>query len=45
LDAAVVGAIPARFDRLVAASGTLDLGSYFTIARGEGEDAPLAMTK
>jgi 5-methyltetrahydropteroyltriglutamate--homocysteine methyltransferase len=41
----VVGAIPARFDRLVAAGGTLDLGGYFTIARGEGEDAPLAMTK
>ncbi|WP_157414530.1 5-methyltetrahydropteroyltriglutamate--homocysteine S-methyltransferase [Agromyces allii] len=46
LDAAVaVGAIPARFERLRAADGGVDLAGYFTIARGEGDDAPLEMTK
>lgn len=46
LDAAVtVGAIPARFDNLRAADGTVGLGAYFTIARGEGQLAPLEMTK
>ncbi|KQM83844.1 5-methyltetrahydropteroyltriglutamate--homocysteine S-methyltransferase [Agromyces sp. Leaf222] len=46
LDAAVaVGAIPARFERLRGADGGLDLAGYFTIARGEGDDAPLEMTK
>lgn len=46
LDAAVtVGAIPTRFERLVAEDGTLDLAGYFTVARGEGEDTPLDMTK
>ncbi|WP_350346982.1 5-methyltetrahydropteroyltriglutamate--homocysteine S-methyltransferase [Agromyces sp. G08B096] len=46
LDAAVaVGAVPARFSRLVGADGQVDLAGYFTIARGEGEDAPLEMTK
>ncbi|QAY74307.1 5-methyltetrahydropteroyltriglutamate--homocysteine S-methyltransferase [Agromyces protaetiae] len=46
LDAAVaVGAVPARFARLVGADGTVDLAGYFTIARGEGDDAPLEMTK
>jgi 5-methyltetrahydropteroyltriglutamate--homocysteine methyltransferase len=46
LDAAVaVGAIPARFDDLRAADGTIGLPAYFTIARGEGERAPLEMTK
>ena len=46
LDAAVtVGAIPARFEHLRSADGTVDLPAYFTIARGEGERAPLEMTK
>jgi 5-methyltetrahydropteroyltriglutamate--homocysteine methyltransferase len=46
LDAAVaVGAIPARFEGLRAADGTIGLPAYFTIARGEGERAPLEMTK
>src|SRR3954463_4632483 len=45
LDAAVtVGAIPARFADLVE-DGTLDLRGYFTLARGEGDKAPLEMTK
>ncbi len=46
LDAAVtVGAIPARFEDLRSADGTIGLPAYFTIARGEGERAPLEMTK
>ncbi|WP_341974226.1 5-methyltetrahydropteroyltriglutamate--homocysteine S-methyltransferase [Microbacterium sp. LTA6] len=46
LDAAVtVGAIPTRFEGLRAADGTIGLPAYFTIARGEGERAPLEMTK
>ena len=46
LDAAVtVGAIPARFDDLRDADGTIGLGAYFTVARGEGDRAPLEMTK
>jgi 5-methyltetrahydropteroyltriglutamate--homocysteine methyltransferase len=46
LDAAVtVGAIPTRFQRLVAEDGTVDLAGYFTIARGEGQDTPAEMTK
>ncbi|MGN6502635.1 MAG: 5-methyltetrahydropteroyltriglutamate--homocysteine S-methyltransferase [Pseudolysinimonas sp.] len=46
LDAAVaVGAIPARFADLVDDDGTLDLAGYFTLARGEGDRAPLEMTK
>ncbi|WP_314650728.1 5-methyltetrahydropteroyltriglutamate--homocysteine S-methyltransferase [uncultured Microbacterium sp.] len=46
LDAAVtVGAIPARFDDLRDADGTIGLPAYFTVARGEGERAPLEMTK
>lgn len=45
LDAAVtVGAIPSRFAELVE-DGALDLAGYFTIARGEGDRAPLEMTK
>ena len=40
-----VGAIPARFAALVAADGSLDLAGYFTLARGEGENLPLEMTK
>ena len=46
LDAAVaVGAVPARFASLVGADGSIDLASYFTLARGEGDNAPLEMTK
>jgi 5-methyltetrahydropteroyltriglutamate--homocysteine methyltransferase len=46
LDAAVtVGAIPSRFASLVEADGSLDIAGYFTLARGEGEMAPLEMTK
>ena len=46
LDAAVaVGAIPTRFERLIGPDGTIDLGGYFTIARGEGADTPAEMTK
>jgi 5-methyltetrahydropteroyltriglutamate--homocysteine methyltransferase len=46
LDAAVaVGAVPERFRRLQDVRGAVDLAGYFTIARGEGEDAPLEMTK
>ncbi|WP_353809544.1 5-methyltetrahydropteroyltriglutamate--homocysteine S-methyltransferase [Agromyces sp. SYSU T00194] len=46
LDAAVaVGAIPERFADLVDDSGRVGLDAYFTIARGEGEKAPLEMTK
>lgn len=46
LDAAVtVGALPERFAALADASGAVDLAGYFTIARGEGENAPLEMTK
>jgi 5-methyltetrahydropteroyltriglutamate--homocysteine methyltransferase len=46
LDAAVtVGAVPARFERLVREDGSVDLAGYFTIARGEGQDTPAEMTK
>ncbi|WP_084125210.1 5-methyltetrahydropteroyltriglutamate--homocysteine S-methyltransferase [Demequina sp. NBRC 110054] len=46
LDASVTfGAIPSRFSRLRAADGSVDLAGYSTIARGEGADAPLEMTK
>lgn len=46
LDAAVtVGAIPARFEDLRDADGTIGLPAYFTVARGEGDRAPLEMTK
>jgi 5-methyltetrahydropteroyltriglutamate--homocysteine methyltransferase len=45
LDAALaVGAVPARFARLIGDDG-VDLAGSFTIARGEGADAPLEMTK
>ncbi len=46
LDAATtVGAIPTRFASLVGAEGGVDLAGYFTLARGEGDRAPLEMTK
>ncbi len=43
--AAAVGAIPNRFSDLVDAGGQLDLAGYFTLARGDGDRAPLEMTK
>lgn len=46
LDAAVtVGAVPARFASLVGADGRISLDGYFTLARGEGDNLPLEMTK
>ncbi len=46
LDAtATFGAIPSRFASLLDANGNLDLAGYFTLARGEGDHAPLEMTK
>jgi 5-methyltetrahydropteroyltriglutamate--homocysteine methyltransferase len=46
LDAAVtVGAVPSRFAGLAEPSGDVGLAGYFTIARGEGDNAPLEMTK
>jgi 5-methyltetrahydropteroyltriglutamate--homocysteine methyltransferase len=46
LDTALaVGAVPQRFRRLQDEHGAVDLAGYFTIARGEGDDAPLEMTK
>lgn len=46
LDAAVtVGAIPTRFEDLRESDGSIGLPAYFTVARGEGERAPLEMTK
>lgn len=43
--AAQLGAIPARFTHLRGPDGGLDLTGYFTAARGEGDLAPLEMTK
>jgi 5-methyltetrahydropteroyltriglutamate--homocysteine methyltransferase len=40
-----VGAVPARFADLVDAGGRIDLAGYFTLARGEGDNLPLEMTK
>ncbi|WP_435299099.1 5-methyltetrahydropteroyltriglutamate--homocysteine S-methyltransferase [Timonella sp. A28] len=46
LDAvAAFGAVPARFADLANADGSLSLSAYFTIARGQGDNAPLEMTK
>jgi 5-methyltetrahydropteroyltriglutamate--homocysteine methyltransferase len=46
LDAAVtLGAVPSRFASRVDANGRVDLAGYFTLARGEGDHAPLEMTK
>ncbi|MBV0895212.1 5-methyltetrahydropteroyltriglutamate--homocysteine S-methyltransferase [Microbacterium sp. NC79] len=46
LDIAVtLGALPARFAHLRQADGTFGLDALFTAARGEGERAPLEMTK
>lgn len=43
--AAAVGAVPARFNYLLDDDGALDLSGYFTVARGEGDNLPLEMTK
>ncbi|WP_175009895.1 5-methyltetrahydropteroyltriglutamate--homocysteine S-methyltransferase [Cellulosimicrobium sp. TH-20] len=43
--AASLGAVPSRFASLVDDAGRLDLAGYFTVARGQGDDAPLEMTK
>ncbi|MPV49091.1 5-methyltetrahydropteroyltriglutamate--homocysteine S-methyltransferase [Pseudactinotalea sp. HY160] len=46
--ASQLGAIPARFAHLRAGdshTGELDLAGHFTVARGEGDLAPLEMTK
>ncbi|GAB3124521.1 5-methyltetrahydropteroyltriglutamate--homocysteine S-methyltransferase [Glaciibacter psychrotolerans] len=40
-----VGALPERFASLLGADGTIDLAAYFTLARGDGENPPLEMTK
>ena len=46
LDAALtVGALPARFADHRAADGSIPLSAYFAAARGEGDRAPLEMTK
>ena len=46
LDAAVtVGAVPTRFRSLLGADGRVDVAGYFTLARGEGANLPLEMTK
>lgn len=43
---ALLGAVPERFRDLVPADGSpLSLEGYFTLARGEGDKAPLEMTK
>ncbi|GAB2598418.1 5-methyltetrahydropteroyltriglutamate--homocysteine S-methyltransferase [Pseudactinotalea suaedae] len=43
--AAQLGAIPPRFEHLRDTEGALDLAGHFTVARGEGDRAPLEMTK
>lgn len=46
LDAAVAfGALPARYENLRSADGSIGLPAYFTAARGEGDKLPLEMTK
>ncbi len=46
LDAALtVGALPARFASYRAGDGSIPLSAYFAAARGEGDRAPLEMTK
>ncbi|GAA3890397.1 5-methyltetrahydropteroyltriglutamate--homocysteine S-methyltransferase [Leifsonia kafniensis] len=41
----LVGAVPPRFHHLIGEDGSLDLAGYFTLARGDGENSPLEMTK
>ncbi|OUM45177.1 5-methyltetrahydropteroyltriglutamate--homocysteine S-methyltransferase [Arthrobacter sedimenti] len=46
LDAtAALGALPARFADLVNEDGSVDTAGYFTLARGDGDRAPLELTK
>jgi 5-methyltetrahydropteroyltriglutamate--homocysteine methyltransferase len=46
LDAALaLGAVPERFAGVVDADGRVGLDGYFALARGDGERAPLEMTK
>jgi 5-methyltetrahydropteroyltriglutamate--homocysteine methyltransferase len=46
LDAtAHLGAVPARFGKLLNAEGQLDIDGYFTLARGTKDQQPLEMTK
>lgn len=46
LDASVAfGVLPTRFERLRGEDGSIDLAGYFTVARGQGDDLPLEMTK
>ncbi|MCU1563602.1 MAG: methionine synthase (B12-independent) [Arthrobacter sp.] len=46
LDAAAhLGAVPARFGKLLNAEGQLDIDGYFTLARGNKDQQPLEMTK
>ena len=46
LDAtAHLGAVPARFGKLLNAEGQLDIDGYFTLARGNKDQQPLEMTK
>jgi len=40
-----VGAVPTRYASLVDSEGSIDLAGYFTLARGEGDNLPLEMTK
>ncbi|MGX5717623.1 5-methyltetrahydropteroyltriglutamate--homocysteine S-methyltransferase [Arthrobacter sp. MAHUQ-56] len=40
-----LGAVPARFGKLLNADGQLDIDGYFTLARGTNEQQPLEMTK
>jgi 5-methyltetrahydropteroyltriglutamate--homocysteine methyltransferase len=42
---AMVGAVPERFGQPVGASDAVDLGTYFALARGRADAAPLEMTK
>ncbi|MHA7279837.1 5-methyltetrahydropteroyltriglutamate--homocysteine S-methyltransferase [Arthrobacter sp. MDT2-2] len=46
LDAsAALGALPARFADLAGEDGSVDTAGYFTLARGDGDRAPLELTK
>jgi 5-methyltetrahydropteroyltriglutamate--homocysteine methyltransferase len=40
-----VGAVPTRYAALVDSDGSIDLAGYFTLARGDGDNLPLEMTK
>jgi 5-methyltetrahydropteroyltriglutamate--homocysteine methyltransferase len=42
---AMVGAVPERFGRQGGGSDGVDLGTYFALARGRADAAPLEMTK